>query len=130
MPNLEVLELPSAPSNDFFSLPKLTIQHLVIQAGYEHHNFIENLSTSSNLPNLKSLDYTDPFDHFGDLEDEEFTSFAHFEKLFNSNVFSYNYFHLTLRENRLSKEQLETLQKIKNIQLFHIKTEEGKYIRM
>ncbi|WP_298544146.1 hypothetical protein [uncultured Aquimarina sp.] len=130
MPNLEELELPSAPDESFFELPELKIQHLIIQAGYDHQNFIENLSNSSNLLNLKTLDYTEPFDHFGDLENEEFTSFDKFQKLFESNVFSIENFHIKLRENRINEEQLEKLQKIKKIQLLHIKTEPAKYVRI
>ena len=130
MPKLEELILPSAPNEDFFKIPNLNISHLTIQAGYGHQNFIENLANSTNITNLTSLDYAEPFDHFGDLEDEEFTSFVSFKKLFTSEVFSINNFHLKLRENRLNKEQLKELQKINNIQLLHIKTESGKYIRI
>ncbi len=130
MPNLEELELPSAPNEDFFNIPNLKIQILTVQAGYDHQNFIENLSKSTNLKELKSLDYTEQYDYFGDLEEEDFTSFEDFKKLFNSSIFSCEYFHFKLRENKLTKNQLEELQKIKNIQLLHIKTEFGKYIRV
>lgn len=130
MPKLKTLELPSAPNEDFFNLPKLNINHLSIQAGYDHQNFIENLSKSKNLTMLKSLDYTEPFDHFGDMDEEEFTSFENFSKLFESELFLYQDFYLKLRENRLTKEQLEKLKEIRNIQLLHIKTETGKYIRI
>ncbi|WP_179340013.1 hypothetical protein [Winogradskyella ludwigii] len=130
MPNLVDLELPSAPNEDFFKIPKIKINNLTIQAGYGHQNFILNLSKSNNIKTLRSLDYTEPFDHFGDLDEEEFTSFDIFKKLFESNIFSIDNFHLKLRENKLTKEQLEELQKTKNIQLLHIKTESGKYVRI
>ncbi|KXX69364.1 hypothetical protein [Flammeovirga sp. SJP92] len=130
MPKLEELELPSAPNNDFFKIPHLQISSLSIQAGYNHQNFIENLAESENLKALRSLDYTETYDQFGDLEDEEFTSFNNFKKLFSSSVFSYEHFHFKLRENRLTENQLEELQKIKKVQFLHIKTEAGKYIRI
>ncbi len=130
MPKLEELELPSAPNIDFFKLPNLSIYSLKIQAGYGHQNFIENLSKSQNLTRLKSLDYTEPYDHFGDLDEGEFTSFAQFKALFESNLFSYEAFHFKLRENRLTQNQLEDLQGIRKVQLLHIKTEVGKYIRI
>lgn len=129
MPKLKRLELPSAPNEDFFKLPKLDIYHLSIQTGYGHQNFIENLSKSDNLTNLRSLDYTEPYDSYGNMNDEEFTSFEKFKKLFESDLFAYEHFHLKLRENRLTNEQLEELQKIRGIQLLHIKTKPGKYIR-
>jgi len=130
MPALKILQLPSAPNEDFFKLPELEIYSLSIQAGFDHQNFIENLSLSKNLPQLKSIDYTEPFDYFGDMDEEEFTSFDSFKKLFQSEVFSYDHFHFTLRENRLTEEQLFELQKIRKIQLLYIKTEASKYIRI
>ncbi|ANH61438.1 hypothetical protein [Dokdonia donghaensis] len=130
MPKIEELKLPSAPNEEFFKIQNPNIRHLTIQAGYGHQNFIENLANSTNITNLTSLDYAEPFDHFGDLEDDEFTSFESLKKLFASKVFSIDNFHFKLRENRLNKEQLEELQKINNIQLLHIKTESGKYVRM
>ncbi len=86
MPNLEKLELPSAPNQDFFNIPNLNISSLTIQAGYSHQNFIENLSQSNNFKNLKMLDYTEPYDHFEDLEENDFTSFENFKELFKSNT--------------------------------------------
>lgn len=130
MPNLKELVLPSAPNEDFFKLPRLNIHHLKIQAGYSRQNFIENLSKSHNLPELKSLDYAEAYDHFGDLDDEEFTSFRKIKDLFKSSLFAYEYFHFTLRENRLTQHQLEELQKIKKVQFLYIKTEVGRYIRI
>lgn len=130
MPKLEELILPTAPDKEFFKIPNLNIRHLTIQAGYGHQKFIENLANSTNITSLTSLDYAEPFDHFGDLEDDEFTSFESLKKLFESKVFSIDNFHLKLRENRLNKEQLEELQKTNKIQLLHIKTESGKYVRI
>lgn len=129
MPQLQTLVLPSAPNQDFFTLPKLKINSLVIQAGYDPQNFIENLAQADILPNLKSLDYAEPYDHFGDRCEDEFTSFEAFEKLFNK-LISYKHFHFKLRENRLTQTQLEVLQKIGKVQFLHIKTEIGKYIRV
>ncbi len=130
MPNLKELILPSAPDITFFEIPDLKIENLAIQAGYDHQGFIQNLAESTDLKHLKSLDYTEPFDHFGDLNEEEFTPYEAFEKLFQSNIFSFEHFHFKLRENRFSSEQLTALQEIRRVQFFHIKTIAGKYIRI
>lgn len=131
MPNLKVLQMPSAPDRSFFQLANLSIVKLIIQAGYAHQNFIENLANATNLKQLTSLDYTDVIDHFGDLDESEFTPYKAYEQLFESKLFSqYEHFHLKLRDTRVTEEQLIELQKIKNIQLLHIRPEAAKYIRV
>ncbi len=58
MPNLLSLTLPSAPSPCFFDREFHPIQHLNIQAGYDHHGFLSHLSKAKCFPNLKSLEWT------------------------------------------------------------------------
>lgn len=126
MPNLEKLELPSALNKDFFNLPDLKIVKLRIQAGIDHLNFIKNLSQSKNLPHLKDLDFTDVLE-----EDDEFekTPFEAYKNLFQSNLFTYKSSYFTLRENKLTEEELSELQKIRRIQFLHIKAIPSKYIK-
>lgn len=131
MPGLEVLVIPSAPDKSFFEIDNLSIKNLVVQAGYDHQNFIANLSQSNNLRKLRSLDYTDVLDYFGDMDENGKTSFTAYKQLFQSELFSnYEHFHFKLRDSRLTNEQLVELQETKKIQLFHINTEPGKYIRL
>ena len=124
MPNLEFLQMPSAPNKDFFELPNLKIRALVIQAGYGHQNFIENLATSNNLPNLGCLDFSNPYDYNSGAD---ITSFESYKKLFSSKIFSQR-LHFKLRENSLEKLELLELKKLADIQFLHIPTELGEYI--
>lgn len=97
-----------------------------IQAGYDHQNFIANLATSENLTKLGCLDYTDVFN----LVNGDCTSFDDYKRLFESDFFShYEHFHFTLRDPRLTPEQLQQLAAIKKIQLLHIDPSMGDYIR-
>ncbi|MEM7594167.1 MAG: hypothetical protein AAF383_22090 [Cyanobacteria bacterium P01_A01_bin.83] len=57
MPKLSALTIPNAPTQDFFELNLNQIFSLNIYSGYESHNFILNLSQSSNLPKLKFLQF-------------------------------------------------------------------------
>ncbi|MCD7972228.1 MAG: hypothetical protein LUG18_06115 [Candidatus Azobacteroides sp.] len=124
MPVLRELQVPSAPDSSFFELGELPIELLTVQAGMDHQHFIRNLAGSTNLKNLRALDYTDGFsDKF------PVTSFEDYKLLFESDVFgSYKYFHFTLRDSRMTGKQLTELQQIRKIQLLHVKTSPGEYV--
>ncbi len=59
MPNLISLTLPSAPSPTFFERDFHPLEHLSLQAGYDHQGFISRLAHSDCFPNLKTLEWTD-----------------------------------------------------------------------
>lgn len=126
MPNLECLIVPSAPDKSFFEIGKHPLSFLKIQAGYEHQNFIENLSESENFYQLSALDYTEVIDVF-DKPIEEYTTYESFKKLFKSKAFS-NVRHFKLRGSILSQEQLFELQKINNVQFLNIVAKGGRYV--
>lgn len=54
-PALEVLVTPSAPNSEFFSIGLHSLEHLSVDSGYDHQNFIANLAGSSCFPKLRSL---------------------------------------------------------------------------
>jgi hypothetical protein len=127
MPKLEILQVPSAPNQDFFKLKNLNLKKLTVQAGYDTQNFITNLASSDNLKNLFALDYANilyDFDIIG-------TTFEEYKLLFESNFFeNCSYFHFTLRDDKLTHEQLSELRQIKNIQFLYINCKGGEYIKI
>ncbi|MDR1007705.1 MAG: hypothetical protein LBL65_03975 [Campylobacteraceae bacterium] len=131
MPKLEILQVPSAPNEDFFKLKNLNLKKLTIQAGYDTQNFITNLANSDNLKNLLALDYTNIFYDFDIIG----TTFEEYKLLFESNFFENCLekrkvpFHFTLRDDKLTCEQLTKLRQIKNIQFLYINCKGGEYIR-
>jgi hypothetical protein len=129
MPNLKILQTPSAPNEDFFKLKDLKVTNLIVQASYSTNGFIKNLANSDNLKQVYSLDYTNVFALCDDSG--RGTTYDEYELLFKSNFFANSpRFHFKLRDTRLSKEQLLGLKKIKNIQLLYVDTDNGYYIPM
>jgi len=59
MPELRILSVPSAPSENFFQRDTHPLEELIVQTGYDHQNFIQNLVQSSCFPNLRKLEFTD-----------------------------------------------------------------------
>jgi len=58
MPNLEYLQIPSAPSASFFS-QKSAIKHLRVQTGYNHQSFIQQLAQTPHFQDLEELEFWD-----------------------------------------------------------------------
>ncbi|MDR1615037.1 MAG: hypothetical protein LBS26_05670 [Campylobacteraceae bacterium] len=132
MPILRVLQVPSAPNDNFFKLKDLSLQQLIVQAGYNTQDFIKNLSACDNMKNLYALDWTDILDDVDSIG----TKYEQYKELFSSRFFDTQTvegrkirFHFTLRENKLTTEQLQELIKIKNIQLLYIRAFSGQYAR-
>jgi hypothetical protein len=126
MPQVISLRVPSAPDKSFFEVENHSLRNLVVQAGYDHQNFIDNLANSGNLTELMSLDFTEKYDPYNEFP-EEFTSFESYKRLFQSAVFD-NDFHFILRNSKLTKEQLFELQKTRPIQFMHINANAGCYV--
>jgi hypothetical protein len=130
MPNLEFLQVPSAPNGDFFKLKDLKLKELIVQAGFDTQDFIKNLARCDNLKNLFALDYTNILDDFDNVK----TTYEDYKLLFESDFFVNRPvvrapFHFTLRDAYLTGEQLLTLNAIKKIQFLHVNMNAGKYIR-
>ena len=129
MPKLKKLVVPAAPDSSFFEIAHNELQSMVVQAGTDSQNFLENLVESDRFPSLYSLDYAEPLNQFDDLTDKDYTSKDTFVKLFNSKAFSHKHFHFKLRNAILTKDQLFEIQKSNtNIQFLYINSQAGKYI--
>ncbi len=126
MPNLKHLVVPSAPDKTFFEIGQHPLSYLKVQAGYDHQNFIENLSLSDNFRQLSALDYSERIDFF-DAASEDYTPFESFKKLFVSKAFS-SVGHFTLRNSILTQEQLFELQRLNKVQFLNIAAHGGRYI--
>ncbi|MDR2638372.1 MAG: hypothetical protein LBC09_00870 [Helicobacteraceae bacterium] len=130
-PNLKILQVPSAPNEEFFRLKNLKLQELIVQAGYDTQNFIANLSECGNLRGLYSFDWTDILNDIDNIG----SGYNEYKKLFSSDFFEtkdergrHIYFHFKLRENKLTAQELQELAAIKKIQFLYIRLFGGKYI--
>ena len=130
MPNLETLAVPSAPDKSFFDIGEHPLRQLIVQAGYNSQDFIENFAESGNFYQLGALDFSDLHDSLDCYSEQDFIQFETYKKLFESNAFSTSkHFHFTLRNSTLTKEQLYELQKINsNVQFLYIEKAKSRYV--
>ncbi len=112
MPSLKTLTLPNAPRKDFFKLDLSNIYSLNIYSGYEAHNFILNLSHSSNLPKLRLLQFGEYNERYMNEYPQGCTVYEHYAELFNSKVFS-GISRFIIRHSILSEDQIEKLKQIR-----------------
>ena len=111
MPELRSLTVPSAPDKSFFEIGPLKLGELVVQAGYDRQNFIENLADSNNFPDLRFLDYSDYRFVFSEMAGTE-TPFESYKKLFLSPLFQRERLMFWLRDSVLTAPQLSALKTI------------------
>lgn len=131
MPKLQHLSVPSAPDQSFFDIEHKCLRSMVVQAGWDRQNFLENLSASNNFPVLCALDFAEVLNPFDDLTEDDYTSVETFKELFESKIFSNEEvsFHFKLRNSILTKEQLFEIQKINSrVQFLYINSQSGKYV--
>lgn len=127
MPKLLTLTIPSAPNLLFFSLKNHPLQFLRVDSGYDHQNFILNLSKSSCFPNLRFLDFGDYTPH-GPDDPVMPTLLADYAALMQSQAFQ-RVGRMNLRNASLSSDQTHELVRLKpDLQLFLIQAQ-GHYVR-
>jgi uncharacterized protein (TIGR02996 family) len=85
-PLLESLTLPSAPEDEFFVGDPHPLRELRIHAGYDHRDFILNLSRSERFPQLRSLEFQDFCEEELDDWEEMATPSQHYAALLRSPV--------------------------------------------
>jgi hypothetical protein len=85
LPNLKDLTVPSAPDAAFFDRPAHPLAYLRVATGYDHQNFILNLSQSRCFPNLFRFDFADYDQVYHDYP-EACVPFDHYRALFQSPV--------------------------------------------
>ena len=101
-PKLGSLTSPSATDSIFFSVDRRPLYYIRIESGYDHRNFILNLSHSSNLPDLRTLDFGDYNQRYMAEYTNDCTPFEHYKQLFESEVCA------TLKTFYLRNSQLTT----------------------
>jgi hypothetical protein len=128
MPRLRALTVPSAPDASFFEvgLPDLSI--LRVEAGYDHQEFILNLSRCSCFPRLATLDFGEFAQRYIDEYPRLCTPFEHYAKLFRSFAFS-QVRGFTLRNPVFSEFQLDKLKGFRKDLQFYVIRSYGEYIR-
>ena len=108
MPALESLTVPSAPDCSFFTRPRHPLRRLRVDTGYDHQDFIRNLSASSCFPHLELLDFGDYNQRYMEDYMDRCTRFEDYRELARSRGFeSVRLF--ILRNASLSAEQWSEL---------------------
>ncbi|APH40747.1 Uncharacterized protein A9P81_0844 [Leptospira interrogans serovar Copenhageni/Icterohaemorrhagiae] len=107
-PKLRVLVTPSAPNLKIFKNQHNTIEFLNVSAGYNHENFIENLSKYNCFPTLSYLQFGEYNETYIDEFLEHTTPFEHYKIHFSSGILN-NLQMFTLENPVCSKEELSEM---------------------
>jgi hypothetical protein len=108
--NLKKLVAPSAPEPKFFERKSHGLKELNLQSGYDHQNFIANLSKSTCFKDLTSLTFRDYAETYMDDYKDSCTKFDDYLALVNSDTLP-SLKSITLIDTVLDKKQKETLTK-------------------
>jgi hypothetical protein len=104
-PKLAQLTTPSAPEAAFFEVEHESLYSAQVSAGWDHEDFILNLSRKRS-PFIWYLDWNEVHNFHRDMWEDGATPFEHFEALVTSPACPN---HLTLRNPKLSDDQLKKL---------------------
>lgn len=127
MPNLSLLQIPSAPNEEFFELNLHPLEQLIIQVGFDTQHFILNLSNSTCFKDLRYFDFTDFQETYTESWENNCTPFEHFEQLVNSKAFD-SVKVMILRNLTYSKEQIKNLKSVRKDVSFKLIRTESNYI--
>jgi hypothetical protein len=127
-PALRSLTAPSAPDHRFFEVGPHPLINLRIATGYDHQNFIRNLSQSACFPELRVLDFTDYEERYADNYPAACTPFEDYQRLFTSPL-TKGIQRFILRNPVLSQEQLARLRTLRPNMPFSVIYCNGHYIR-
>jgi hypothetical protein len=116
MPRLQFLTVPSAPDISFFEIGKFPLKYLRLDAGYDHQDFILNLSKSNCFPDLEVLDYCEYSEQY--LVDK-YTPIEDFVDLFKSKAFS-NVYNFVLRNPSFSLKECKELSRLRENLTFRL----------
>jgi len=86
-PHLVELTTPSAPSKEFFTVGLPSLAYLNVDAGYDTQDFVLNLSRSSGLPQLRSLEWGEYCETYMESWREQCAPLDHLRALFASEAF-------------------------------------------
>ncbi len=127
-PRLQSLTVPSAPSELFFEGSLHPLEQLYVDVGYDHQNFIVNLSQSTRFSDLRVLNYGDYNERYDETHTENRTPFGHYQALFQSHNFL-AVKSLILRNSGLTVEQLSALKSLRPDIIFVVGECYGEYFR-
>lgn len=117
--NLKKLRIPSAPNHYFFERTNHSLEELIVQCGYDHQNFIENLANSTCFSTLKKLNFTDYSEIYMRDYVQYSVPFKSYLKLLSSNTLP-SLKKIILQNTQLTldqKDDLEVISLYKNIDL-------------
>ena len=109
-PNLKKLVAPSAPGPKFFDRKSHGLKELNLQSGYDHLNFIANLSKSKCFKDLTSLTFRDYAETYMDDYKDSCTKYDDYLALVNSSTLS-SLKNIALIDTILDKKQKDALTK-------------------
>ena len=117
-PQLAYLQVPSAPSPEFFEVPLPTLRVLSVDAGYATQNFIRHFATSGGYPLLRCFEWGEYSERYMDEWESSCTPFTDYEALFVSPAFR-TVRNFALRQPALRDEQLMALKTLRPGIQFH-----------
>lgn len=110
MPEVKILNLVSAPNDDFFKRDYHPIETLEVRAGYDNNMFLERLTECKSFPNLKYFSYQDINLAFTQSPEEYVMPFEVIEKFMESKNFP-KLETLSLLELKITEDQIQKLKK-------------------
>ncbi|OKL52479.1 hypothetical protein EII12_00815 [Buchananella hordeovulneris] len=133
MPQLRVLQAPSAPTAAFFAGPLHPLTHLQLQSGLTHADFITNLAASDRFEALTTLDYAELcLADAADLDEaelaERYTAVTDFRRLLSSSA-GRRLTRLVLRGTRLTAAEVHELGRARpDLQLLYVPPTMARYV--
>jgi hypothetical protein len=132
MPYLSELTVPNAPDASFFAQSLPHLGSLRIGANFDTQHFIDNFAASSNLPQLKTLDFTESTEVLmtwaKNRQPGLVTSVDSYERLLTSPA-GQSLTVLALRNTALTAQELLHLQALRpNLSLMVIQAAQGGYV--
>jgi hypothetical protein len=131
-PYLSELTVPNAPDVSFFELPLAHLTSLRVGGGHDTQKFIDNLSSTKNLPSLGLLDFTEStelqFTWAKNRAEGSVTSFTSYENFFRNTVCT-SLHTFRLRNSCLTLSELQALKSLRpKLQLQVIQATTGGYV--
>jgi hypothetical protein len=127
MPALQSLTVPSAPDATFFSIGARPLVELRVDSGYDHQDFLLNLSQTDCFSQLRVLDFGDYNLRLADEYPTACTPFPHYEALIKSPALP-EWRVFIVRNAPLSGEQFRRLRYMRKNLTLHIIQQYGEYL--
>ena len=126
-PVLQSLTVPCAPNSSFFQQGTRPLALLRVDTGYDHQNFVQNLSRSACFPELRLLDFGDYSQRYINYP-AACTPFEHYVQLATSPPFA-PVRKLVLRNTVLTPDQVQQLRDARPDVTLRLVQCYGEYVR-